>query len=1397
MIDTGAMITLLNKEIAVKLLSENEIGKFVISPPKNATLRSANGEEIFIDYQLTFSFILGDTEFTYTFLVVAGLASDIILGLDFIRAFFKCIDFEHNTLPLRNSMHTAIPIFQSYSDPFESNVHIVGNHTIPAKTARYIPILARRHITPHAFTATFTPNAQHASNITGAQLIQVKHRLSHILYENRTEDDVELQGTTQLGVIQELRQGKLHTLEYYLNHLAVSNSVFPILPVSGNISRACKRKNVDTQTFVHAHKKPCYDFSNVSTDQTQYCDTNSSEHLENLKAHFPLNFTLEDHLPLSDKVAIAEVILTYREGFVTDQFDSGLTTVLEHEIELTDTSPIYVRQFPLNRDAQQGLTEIVERLIKADKLEESTSPWNVPTFVVKKSDGRWRMVSDFRAINARTKRTDWPLPDIPHTLESLSGAKYFAQIDLSDAFFQIPLHNSHRDYTAFTLGKRHLRYKVMSQGLCGATTTFQRLITKILGDLDWCNPYIDDIIIPANTIQELLERCEIVFKRLISAGLKMGGKKTRIGLTEVHYLGYICNATGIHTDPAKIEAVRKWPKPNTVHQLRQFLGLCSYMRRFIMNFAKIAHPLTQQQSGPKDKCVQWGPTENESFTKLKSALCDHEQVLAYPDYSLPFIVQTDACKVSEGGILMQHQNGVDRVIAYASRCFSLSEQQWGITQQEAHAIFWSITNQFSYYLKSSSFPVIVRTDHKPCLAMQVKKVASERMYRWALALQEYTMHIEHISGKKHIMADAISRLGYLKDRHETLLSASHNHIRLSPTYTLHIEGDIQSFRKRTPNSFVHTILSEDTPLLHYSEYDLTPLFTQKPSVIHSLHINEQSHYVTTPVSVNALTHAGYQPQAIIEAQSTDESTKDLYNLLVHNQRPARNFNQVRQLSRDCFVSDNIVYRRGGLYRKQLLVPVCLQPDLLASMHDAPTAGHYGIHHTLHRIAKHYWWPGMSHQVRKYVLSCEKCQSRNIPPHLKSRTPAIEDEIPNIFERISIDVQGPFKKSRTGNEYIVTFLDIYSRWTEIFATSDATAETIASLLVNEIILRYGPIRTIITDQAKAFISDLIKEVCRLFRTEKIDIAAYHPEANAHVERSHRYINDAISKYVNDRQTDWDTYLPYINWAYRTSHHREINTTPYMLVFGRVPQDLADVTLLPSQNIANPNTQEWIQMLQDRLTKHRTMVEELSKQQKETYLADRANAKLRTFEVNDLVMIRNHVLVHGTADETNTLKWQPRFIGPYKVTARLGETKYALEHCTNRRDKKVYNINDLKPYRTPSHSVPSNVDLNDLTMIGDTHNWNELDDNEYELDFIVDKKIVQSWSHQKRKITLYRVRFKHYGPQDDIWYAQSLINAPHLIREYDTYAKDNNIQTELFVETKTKRIDLSPHQVIYSQ
>lgn len=1400
MLDTGAEMSCVRKEKAKQLLSfakgNKDIAHLVHT---KRTCRAANGSSMPITADLVLTFTIADTKYTVNFAVVDGLSQEMLIGDDFMRQNITLFNNKDSYLLLQDG--TKVPFYRKRAtETHTAHVGVLGNHTVPAGKSIMIPVQAAKNFPEAHVTAIFVPKVTKSKRMkpTGLEIVTVNNRVANIMFENHTDVDIQLTPHA-IGAIVEIKDTQISTLaELQMASSAKAKEEGNRSKDETHIQR--ERRNAPQLSPHKRAEKTDHLRSVINSVHTEQMVT-ANDRSTNKKStpstaaaaqtHLPTGFEVLKALTPAQQNEVIELVKKYNHAFVQNENDHGLTHLTEHKIELSEKTPLHIRQFPLDRKRTDAVEEWVDKLIALDKVEISDSPWNTPVFVVPKSNGNgWRIVNDFRQLNQKTKKMEWPLPSVQHAIDSLGGSKYFTQIDLSDAFFQIPLSREHREYTAFNAGSRHVQYKVMPMGLCNSTATFQRLMSQIFHDIPWVKPFVDDLIVAASSFQELLERTEIVFQRLLNAGLKMSGKKTYIGLTEVKYLGYICSADGIRMDPKKIETIQKWPKPITVTQLRQFLGLCSHLRRHIKDFAKIANPLTKQQGGPKDAKIKWGEEETKAFFDLKEALSDPNQCLAYPDLSPDadkFIVETDACKVSEGAVLKQVQNGVERVIAYASRSFTPTEKAYFMTELEAHAIFWAITKQFHYYLQSSNKPFDVRTDHKPCLALKVKKVAAERLYRWALALQGYDMEIYYINGKKHVMSDAISRLGYLRELYEKMKTEEQ-------VMNICIEDNAPSQKKgRVPIEEYEVLTIDITNIQenHTKNFDdmypklqtalmeavLPPMATQPTG--------KMKQEKEEMLSVYALSGAGYQYAAILEAQQKDEGTKDLWSYLKNGTQPSfGKRSAVQKLARECFLENDIIYRRGGVYQKQLLVPLCLREQMLIAMHDAPSSGHFGVFNTLHRLSKHYWWPGMSYQVYKYVRSCKECSHRNIPPHMRVRAPAVKDEVPRLFERVAVDVQGEFTMSKNGNRFLVTFMDVHSRWIEAFPVKEVSALTIAKLLVKEIILRYGPIRILSSDRASNFLSDVIRETCRIFQIQKMNIAAYHPEANAHVERVHRVYSDAISKYINLNHNDWDEIFPYVQWAYRSSVQATLQASPYELVFGREAVALADLAMLPPPpDKVKPDVEKWRQDLSLRIQKGQEFTIKLQEQAMERLLAKSSQQPPRTVKVGDKVMIRNHTAYIDT-ENRRTHKWEPRFIGPYLVRERQGEVTYLVANPADNSDKRVIRIDDMKRFYPRVMRKPQHVRIEDLPVTGDSHGFDTIDDDECEVERILDRRL---WSRAGKKNEYeYLVRYKNLPFTHDEWVHESDLFAPDLIERYNRETDEQFRATRHIKTTRSGKV-----------
>lgn len=403
---------------------------------------------------------------------------------------------------------------------------------------------------------------------------------------------------------------------------------------------------------------------------------------------------------------------------------------------------------------QAIINEEVEKMLADDIIEPSHSPWSSPIVLVRKKDGKHRFCIDFRKINDVTHKDAYPLPQIPATLDKLRGARYLSTLDLKNGYWQVPLTPDSRPITAFTVpGMGLFQFKVMPFGLHSAPATFQRLLDEVLGpDLEpHVFVYLDDIIVISETFNKHLELLTETFRRLREARLRLNPDKCKFCVDQLRYLGHIVDREGIRTDPEKVSAVANWPEPRNVKQIRQFIGMASWYRRFIANFSTITAPLTALTR--KNVRWVWGPEQSEAFSTIKVKLTS-APVLTCPDFTRRFYLQTDASTSGLGAVLTQQYKEGERVVAYASRTLNTAEKNYSATELECLAVVWGI-RRMKNYLEGYAFTVI--TDHQALKWLQRLESPTGRLGRWVFELQQYDFDVKYRKGVLNKVADALSR----------------------------------------------------------------------------------------------------------------------------------------------------------------------------------------------------------------------------------------------------------------------------------------------------------------------------------------------------------------------------------------------------------------------------------------------------------------------------------------------------------------------------------------------------------------------------------------------------------------------------------------------------------------
>uniref|UniRef100_A0A1Y1MIJ6 RNA-directed DNA polymerase n=1 Tax=Photinus pyralis TaxID=7054 RepID=A0A1Y1MIJ6_PHOPY len=436
----------------------------------------------------------------------------------------------------------------------------------------------------------------------------------------------------------------------------------------------------------------------------------------------------------------------------------GRTHKVTHHINTEGAAPIKQRYHSMSPYMLEHLNKEIDSMLEQKVIKPSTSPWCSPVVMVRKKSGEFRLCFDGRKLNAVTKHDAFPLPHVQDILDRLRDARYISTIDLKKAFWQIPLDDESGEKTAFAVPRRGLfEFTVLPFGLHNAAQTLQRLMSHIFGPELEPNiiVYLDDIIMISKTFSQHISLLEEVGKRLKNAGLTINFEKCEFCKPSLKYLGYVVNKYGLHTDPDKVETIVKMPIPRNSTEVKRFLGMSSWYRKFIPEFSTIAEPILATIKGKvrKKQAIKWTPEAEEAFNKLKQLLTS-APILVSPDFAKMFHIQTDASDVGIGAVLAQGDGEDEKVIAYASRTLSGSEKNYSATEKECLAVLFGI-QKFRPYVEGTRFKVI--TDHHSLQWLNSIKDPSGRLARWSMKLQQHDFTVEHRKGKENVVPDALSR----------------------------------------------------------------------------------------------------------------------------------------------------------------------------------------------------------------------------------------------------------------------------------------------------------------------------------------------------------------------------------------------------------------------------------------------------------------------------------------------------------------------------------------------------------------------------------------------------------------------------------------------------------------
>ena len=452
----------------------------------------------------------------------------------------------------------------------------------------------------------------------------------------------------------------------------------------------------------------------------------------------------------SNKVDVDKLIGSFSDVFSETP---GCTSILEHDIVLNTTDRVKAKMYPIPIHLQPYFKEEVDKLLEQGIIQLSSSPHCSPVVMVRKADNTYRMAIDYRLLNSFTVFHAEPITTIEEDLHKFAGAKYFSELDLTKAYYQIPLSERARPYTAFPTHRGLMEFCRLPFGLVTACATYIRLMRIVLSDLSNVSFYFDNIFVYGKNWEDHKSALIKVLERLRSHNLTARLSKCRFGYGHIRYLGFIVDGTFLKPQYDKVHDLLNVPPPTTKKSLRSFLGMVSFYRMFIPSASEFSAPLSNllRKNSP-DKLV-WTEELNDNFSKLKQALCS-EPVLKLPDSNLTFILRTDASNTSLGAVLLQILENCPFPVAYASRKLLDRERKYSPIERECLAIVFGI-KRFEYYLLGKEF--ILEVDHKPLIYLNKAKGTNDRLVRWSLSLQPFKFRLVHIAGDDNVGADFLSR----------------------------------------------------------------------------------------------------------------------------------------------------------------------------------------------------------------------------------------------------------------------------------------------------------------------------------------------------------------------------------------------------------------------------------------------------------------------------------------------------------------------------------------------------------------------------------------------------------------------------------------------------------------
>lgn len=1337
LIDTGATVCLVSHN-CVK--NNNYLQKLHKYKSEIETLSSVTQEDFQVLYEIRPEIRIGPLTANVPCLVVDKIKHDFILGTPFFEATRMIIDFEKQAV-----------IFTK-----DNRVFSWGNTSIPPKSVKIINVVSPHKIKSdqnHLLSIVPVPQNIHYSrqgrpvlskNITTKDSItkqnyNSKKKLSvmQVVIANPTKTYKNIRAGTPIGIIQHVAQ----------NDYSFQNKIKPEV---GHINTT-KPENTQQKS------KHQFDLSKSVVNEKAQND------IKNLLAEF------------DDVFAGADETCVKPANFPPVR------------IPLIDNYPIvYSHPYKTTVQEQEELSRQLDALLKADVIERSESAFNSPIILIRKRDSSIRFCCDLRKINAIIRNDVIAVADdindiFQHLGKVLRPGSVMSTLDLRSSYHQIRIHQDDCHILGFTANNKRYQWRRCPFGLKNSGMFLKKALTEALGDLmgNGLYVYVDDILIIGEDAEAHLKLLREVLTRLRKYNFILKPSKCIFAVEEVDFLGYKLSRGTIRPQDSKIKSVQEAIAPKTKRDLRSFIGLISFNRRWIQNFSQKAKPLYELLKSKSQNKIDWPQEAQEAFQNLKLDLINASNLhLPRPDWV--YHLYTDASKDAIGFSLYQGpttepENLVP--LSHGGRILSDTEKRYAITHLEFLAVVASL-QAIEPYARSSK--IVIYSDHSSLIHFMKNSAKSNyshsRISRWVLYLGMFPhLEIKYIKGDSQV-ADYLSRYIFqegqlVREDHkedERQEAAIQKVIDAATILSCEISQNQISQKQKLQN---HSDMSA-------LDIDITALKRIQNSILEPRQMNKEAGNNQLIKADQIEQNIVFSEDQLVTLQENDAFIK-LVKDFIENKNDSihrRTFDrQAYLLSIDCYITDNGLVKRfcRNTYKGnrnctnyiQTLLPQCLRLNVIHSVHSV---AHAGIEKCLSEIRETYFWNNMYNDIKNVIQACTQCQQfqhRNI----KSRAPLYPHVISKYMYRFAIDHIGPLISSQ-GFKYILICKEIATGWILTKAMHSTDSDSCARFIINEIIYKFGLFQELFQDNASSFTSNVFKAVLNQLNIKQIFSPPYYSQANGSVESSVKVISNALKRAVKGRPNTWNKYLQPITFAVNCSIHMSTGYSPYKLLYGRDPNLCYKPVVQDGSNIPGSETELYSE-LQTVLESVTETLEQNIKQYKSHMKSNYdKNSKESDFKEHDLVWVY-------TRSPIPSRKFQPHYSGPYTLRQKIDHViwKVSVSHNSPIIDRLIHE-NQLKKYFF--HNLQPLYNADDLAHIRPVQNLiPPLADTRMPYDAISARKEIQESPEAEEKLQSLLEPIEESLSEDN----DSETEVEHDLPQIDP----SEVQTKLLPERLAKR------------